>query len=85
MSTIEKQGGYIKFLRRVMKDPDIAEKFQCVAKAELANLLQKESHSKKDHYEALVLLGEIIKSKNSRYIDRQFAKKNYKKLSASIG
>ena len=50
MSTIEKQGGYIKFLRRVMKDPDIAEKFQCVAKAELANLLQKESHSKKDRY-----------------------------------
>lgn len=80
MSKIEKQGRYIKFLRCAMKDPDIAEKFQCVAKAELANFLQKESYSKTDHYEALLLLREIIKSKNARYIDRQFAKKNYKKL-----
>ena len=80
----EKQRNYLKLFRRAMSDPDIAERFQCIAKFEVANFLRKDSLSKKNKHEAFTLFKDIIKSKDSRSVDRKDAKKNYKKLSKEL-
>ena len=84
MRKIGKQEKYIKFFKCAMRDPDIAEKFQCVAKIIVADFLQRSNYSRKKRYEALVLFREIIKTKGARYIDRKFARKSYKKLSKEL-